>query len=168
MIKEEWRPIFGYEGLYEVSNLGRVKSLNYNRTGKEKILKPIRLKNGYLQVCLTINGKQKMHYVHHLVAQSFYGGCQECFQIDHINFQRDDNRVENLRYLPEKENIRRKSNPEYNKKKVSMIDLCSSSIISEFLSITDAHNRTGINKGNICSCANGKRKSAGGVGWVFG
>ena len=60
MMKEEvWKPIKDYEGLYEISNLGRVKSLNYKRTGKEKILKNTVCNDGYLKVGLTKNGKIK-------------------------------------------------------------------------------------------------------------
>ena len=58
-MKEEWRPLVGYEGLYEVSNRGNMKSLNYRRTGKERILKPQKNRCGYLQVQLWKDGKAK-------------------------------------------------------------------------------------------------------------
>ena len=71
MNNEIWKPIKGYEGKYEVSNLGRVKSLNYNRTKKEKILKPILSHNGYLLVKLSKNGKTKNFRINRLVIESF-------------------------------------------------------------------------------------------------
>ena len=71
MEEEIWKPIKDYEGLYEVSNLGRVKSLNYRGTGKEKILKNSECNNGYLLIGLVKNGKLKTFYVHRLVAEAF-------------------------------------------------------------------------------------------------
>ena len=62
-IKEVWKDIRGYEGLYQVSNLGRVKSLNYKRTGKERILKITKDRNGYYLVNLRKNNKTKMFKV---------------------------------------------------------------------------------------------------------
>ena len=58
---EEWKDIPAYQGKYQVSNLGNVKSLNYNRTGKEKILKPVKGVDNYLHVYLCKNGKQKKY-----------------------------------------------------------------------------------------------------------
>ena len=107
--QESWKPVVNYEGLYEVSNLGRVKSLNYLRTGKEGILKPGPDEWGYLQVALCKNGEKETCKVHILVMRAFNGKCPKGHQVDHINFKQDDNRLENLRYLPAKENASRKS-----------------------------------------------------------
>ena len=63
MTEEIWKDIAGYEGLYKVSNLGRVKSLNYRKTGKEQILTPGKNANGYLQVRLSKNGVAKTYRV---------------------------------------------------------------------------------------------------------
>ena len=115
MEEEIWKPIKDYEGLYEVSNLGRVKSLNYRGTGKEKILKNTERSNGYLAIGLIKNGKTKMFRVHRLVAEAFIPNPENKPCVDHINTIRDDNRVENLRWVTYKEN----NNNQLTKKKYS-------------------------------------------------
>ena len=104
MEEEIWKPIKDFEGYYEVSNIGRVRSLNYKRTGKEKILKNIEDYKGYLEVGLTKNGKRKQFKVHRLVAEAFIPNPENKPCIDHINTVKSDNRVENLRWVTYKEN----------------------------------------------------------------
>ena len=104
MEEEIWKPIKEFEGYYEVSNMGRVRSLNYKRTGKEKILKNIEDYKGYLEVVLTKNGKRKQFKVHRLVAEAFIPNPENKPCIDHINTVKSDNRVENLRWVTYKEN----------------------------------------------------------------
>ena len=115
MEEEIWKPIKDYEGLYEVSNLGRVKSLNYRGTRKERILKNTERSNGYLAIGLIKNGKTKMFRVHRLVAEAFIPNPENKPCVDHINTIRDDNRVENLRWVTYKEN----NNNPLTKKKYS-------------------------------------------------
>ena len=115
MEEEIWKSIKSYEGLYEISSLGRVKSLNYRGTGKEKVLKNIEDRKGYLMVCLTKNGKQKHFKVHRLVAEAFIPNPEGKPCIDHINTIKNDNRVENLRWVTHEEN----SNNSLTKKKMS-------------------------------------------------
>ena len=104
MEEEIWKPIKDFEGYYEVSNIGRVRSLNYKRTGKEKILKNIEDYKGYLEVGLTKNGKRKQFKIHRLVAEAFIPNPENKPCIDHINTVKSDNRVENLRWVTYKEN----------------------------------------------------------------
>ena len=104
MEEEIWKPIKDFEGYYEVSNIGRVRSLNYKRTGKGKILKNIEDYKGYLEVGLTKNGKRKQFKVHRLVAEAFIPNPENKPCIDHINTIKSDNRVENLRWVTYKEN----------------------------------------------------------------
>ena len=104
MEEEIWKPIKDFEGYYEVSNIGRVRSLNYKRTGKGKILKNIEDYKGYLEVVLTKNGKRKQFKVHRLVAEAFIPNPENKPCIDHINTVKSDNRVENLRWVTYKEN----------------------------------------------------------------
>jgi hypothetical protein len=103
---EVWKTIPGYEGLYEVSSLGRIKSLKRNgtperiRVGKEDI-------NGYPQLSLTINRKLKTFRIHKLVQLGFDLGEG---MVDHINRDRTDNRLENLRVVTARENALNSAN----------------------------------------------------------
>ena len=105
MNEEIWKDIEGYEGLYQVSNWGRVKSLNYKRTGKEEILSPRKHTNGYQFVVLTKEAKQRNRYVHRLVLMTFnpVENMSE-LQVNHINECKTDNRIENLEWVTHKEN----------------------------------------------------------------
>ena len=105
---EEWRDIKGYEGLYQISSEGRVKSkqriTRNNQTIKEKIRKPKIDKDGYCCVKLWIDGISKEYFIHRLVAQAFIPNPYNKPCIDHINTNKTDNRVENLRWCTHKEN----------------------------------------------------------------
>lgn len=109
MQTEIWKNVVGYEGLYQVSNLGNVKSIPRNGTIKnEKILSPSNNGTGYLKVTLK-NKSNAYKYVHILVAESFLGYKvnKGTICIDHLNNVRSDNRLENLRIITPKENISR-------------------------------------------------------------
>ena len=99
---EEWRDVEGYGGKYQVSNLARVRSLY---KGKTKLIKPDIIHTGYLRVTLYKDGKTKNHYVHVLVAKAFIPNPEGKRQVNHINGDKADNRVENLEWLTPSENI---------------------------------------------------------------
>ena len=109
---ELWKDISGYEGIYQASNWGRVKSLNRiisksrgrKQIIKERILKPEILFDGYQRVCLCKKGKKKHHRVATLVYEAFVGLVPEGMEIDHINGDNTDNRLNNLRVCTHKEN----------------------------------------------------------------
>ena len=114
MEEEIWVDICGYEGLYQVSNPGRVRSLDreVKRKGnsictlKGKIKKNTIGKKGYLYTYLTDkNGNTKSIFTHRLVAQAFISNPENKPEIDHINGIRNDNRVENLRWVTKEENM---------------------------------------------------------------
>lgn len=104
-INEQWKSVEGFEGLYEVSNLGRVKSLNYNRTGVEKVLKPNKTKNGYLYVGLCRNGKEKKFKVHRLVAEAFLPNPEGLPEINHIDENKTNNVVSNIEWASRRYNM---------------------------------------------------------------
>lgn len=100
-MKEIWRDIAGYEGIYQVSNMGRVKS---SKNKYEKFLKPVTC-GGYQRVRLCKNGNEKMKYVHRLVACAFIENSRNLNEVDHIDRNKANNRVDNLRWVTHSENI---------------------------------------------------------------
>ena len=102
---EEWRDIKGYEGKYQVSNLGRVKSLkNCKGNCREKILKLRPNKNGYIRIELYIYGKNKKFPVHRLVAAAFIPNPDNYKEVNHKDEDKTNNRVDNLEWCTRKYN----------------------------------------------------------------
>jgi hypothetical protein len=105
---EIWKQIKNYEGIYEISNLGRVKSLVRNTTGtntsKVNYLKPHYTKNGYLRYVLSKNGKTKKKTMHRLIAEYFIENPLNKKCVNHKNGIRDDNTIENLEWSTHSEN----------------------------------------------------------------
>lgn len=104
-MEEIWKDIKGYENLYQISSMGRVKSLSNSLTKKEKIRKLRTTSKGYELVKLNKNGSVKTYQVHRLVAEAFIPNSENKPHVDHINTNRSDNRVENLRWSTPKENV---------------------------------------------------------------
>lgn len=109
-MEEIWKPIDGYEGLYEVSNLGRVRSLEFrNGSGRHKrvrLLSPTDNGHGYKIIGLVVGGKKRNHYVHRLVAQSFVPNPNNLPVIDHVDHDRGNNVAHNLRWMTQRDNVR--------------------------------------------------------------
>jgi predicted XRE-type DNA-binding protein len=107
---EVWKDVINYEGLYQISNMGRIKSLPRNSRTKivkdKKILKLKQIKGDYIQVKLCKNSIAKMRIVSRLVAEHFLQKPDYTVVANHINSIRDDNRVENLEWISQSENIR--------------------------------------------------------------
>lgn len=107
--EELFKDIPGYEGLYQVSNLGQIKSIGrIDRRGRnklaEKIFSPVNTRNGYLQIKLHLDGKAKGAYIHRLVAATFISNPLKKPQVNHMNGNKLDNRAGNLEWCSAKEN----------------------------------------------------------------
>jgi len=102
-MKEVWKDIPEYEGLYQVSNLGQVRSIG-RATTKGKILKPDEV-NGYLRVMLSKNNIRKNFLVHRLVANTFICEMDDTMQVNHKDFNRKNNTPKNLEWVTRKENV---------------------------------------------------------------
>lgn len=104
MTFEEWRPVKGYEGLYEASNTGKVASLNYNGTGARHELKPLRKDHGYLAVRLYKNGKWRTIRLHRIIAEAFIPNENNLPEINHIDEDKSNNAASNLEWCTRKYN----------------------------------------------------------------
>lgn len=178
-MQEIWKDIVDYEGLYQVSNLGNVKSIGRwidakckgKRWQEEKILKPSVEGQGYLFVSLCKNGKVKFFKVHRLVAQAFISNPNNYPCVNHINEIKDNNKVENLEWCTVKYNNnyngRQKRIAAKRKKITLQINPNTNEIIAEFPSLNEVEIQTGIRKSNISKCCNGKRNIAGGFKWRY-
>ena len=180
---ETWKDVRGYEGLYQVSDLGRIRSLgrvvnskngSYGKK-RERILTQEVTVFGYCRVRLfDAEGKAKHYAVHRLVAQEFIGN-PEGLEINHKNEIKTDNRVENLEICTSKYNCnygtRNKRLSEMNTEKkdlwckgVVQKDL-NGNVIARYESRLDAERKTGICNRHISQCCNGRRKTVGGYIW---
>ena len=162
---EIWKDIEGYENLYQVSNLGRVKSLNYNHTGKEKIMKAKKDK-GYLRVQLYKDGKPKFYSVHRLVATSFLPNPNNLSQVNHIDEDKSNNIVDNLEWCSAKYNsnygTRIQRIVEKNNKQV----LCVETGVV-YPSTMQVEREIGFLQCNISKACCGKYKTAYGFHWRY-
>ena len=123
---EIWKPVIGYEGLYDVSNLGRIRSVDrvVQQAGKINHLKGHIMaqsvdKDGYLRCCLSKNGIRKNYHVHRIVLSAFVPNPEGKPHVDHINTIRDDNRVENLRWATQTENNNNQRTIQHLKKTIN-------------------------------------------------
>lgn len=175
-MKEVWKDISGYEGLYQVSNFGNVKSLDrivHRKTKpdymlKGKILKSIDNGRGYKMVCFCKNGIVKKEYVHRIVAKAFIPNSNDLPEINHRDENTSNNHADNLEWCD------RKSNMNYgNRAKKFGISRGKSVICCEtqkvYYSCWEAGRQTGIRHNDIWACCQGYRnkKTAGGFHWSY-
>ena len=162
-----------YEGLYKVSNWGRILSLNYRNTGKADLMTPFEVGAGYLQVNLRKNGEDKWCLVHRLVAQTFIPNPENLPEVNHI----DENKTNNFVFLNEDGTVNKeKSNLEWKNhrdncnhgtrnervvkktsKKVLQFTI-DGEFVREWESTAEC-GRNGFNQRHVCECCNGKLKS---------
>ena len=183
-MEEIWKDIKGYEGLYQVSNLGRVKSLPkvveqfYGcRMTYERILKQSPDGKGYMMVWLYKNKNRKTMKVHRLVASTFIPNSLHKPQIDHINTIKSDNRACNLRWCTGEENsnnpitLKRNGESHFRDKggcnrEVLQINF-NGELLKKWVCINDIERILHINHSHIVGCCKGYRKSAGGFIWKY-
>lgn len=134
-IKEEWKPVVGFEDLYIVSNLGKVKSLNYNRQGIEKEMKLSTSPDGYYYLTLYKNNKGYTKRPNRLVAEAFIPNPNNLEEVNHIDMDRKNNKLNNLEWCSHVDNIAHshkhgkynhpewvgEGNPNYGNRKLSKI-----------------------------------------------
>lgn len=162
-MKEIWKDIEGYFGLYQISTHGNVKSLKF---GKEKILKPTKNKYGYLQVGLSKDGKLKIYKVHRLVAENFIENPKNLEQINHRDEDKTNNHVTNLEWCTPKQNINYGTHNQRVAEKLSKQVLCVETG-KIYTSTMEVKRQLGFGNGNIVKCCNGKRKTCGGFHWRY-
>ena len=169
-MREEWRDIKDYEGIYQISNRGNVKSLNYRRTGKERILKGSKDSNGYLQVHLCKDGKMKAYCVHRLVASAFLENPMGYTDVNHKDENKENNCIENLEWCSRLYNNTYNGRAKRIGKKRSKPIIGFDKVLGLIVKFSSAHEaevETGIASSHITACCKGKRKSAGGYIWQY-
>ena len=173
--EEEWRNIAGYEGLYQVSNLGRVKSLERTVAGRNgskriirgRILKPGSTQDGYLLVSLCNgSGKKKMLRVNRLVCEAFHENHKNKPQVNHINEDKSDNRACNLEWVTAKENCNHGTRNARMAKSVGQYTT-NGKLIKIWQSTHEVERQLGFANQNISSVARGKLKTAYGYVWKY-
>ena len=182
---EQWRTAvydgIVYEGLYKVSNLGKILSLNYRNTGKAELRTPFDNGYGYLQVCLSKNKEEKKCYVHRLVAETFLPNPENLPEVNH----KDEDKTNNFVFLNEDGSVdKEKSNLEWKNhrdncnhgtrnervakalsKRVIQLSL-SGDLIREWESTRECA-RNGFNHGAVWRCCNGKLPHYKGFRWMY-
>ena len=173
-MEEIWKDIPGYEGLYKVSNLGNVKSLNWRNTGEEKNLWLKPHNKGYLQVELANGGTKKCFVVHRLVAIAFIPNPDCLPQVNHKDEDKTNNCVENLEWCSRSYNARYSldRHPERKRKgqnsERGIVQLTASGeFVKEWVRSRDVFLETGMSDWSISECCRGNRKTAYGYKWQY-
>ena len=170
MKNEEWRDVAGYEGLYQVSSEGRVKSLERKGCKRERILKPKTNRYGYLIVGLYAGGKRKMFFVHRLVCQAFHDNPENKLDVNHINENKTDNRACNLEWSTRKENCNhgtRNVRMAIAKSRPIAQYTLNGKLLKVWPSTAEVERRAGFDHSAISKAANGNRKTAYGFRWKY-
>lgn len=162
---EEWKDIKGYEGHYQISNKGRVKSLKHNHTKKGKILIPFKSNNNYLSINLYKNNKLKTYLIHRLVAEAFLPNPDNLPVVNHKDENKLNNNVENLEWCTYYYNNKYGTRVEKVTKKIECVETGEI-----FMGYKDIIDKMFDGKGypsRISMCCTGKRKSAYGYHFKF-
>ena len=179
-----WKDVVGYEGLYQVSNIGIVKGVDRfvnakggkKRLAKGKIIKPCIDKDGYLTVTLHKEGIKFPYHIHRLVAMAFLENVECLPVVHHINGNNQDNRVENLMWVSveynNSENIARKRKSEGafrrndNKVKIRQYSI-DGELIKDYNSAREIERELGFDCSSIIRVCKGKQNTSYGYKWVY-
>jgi len=174
--QEIWKDVVGYEGLYQVSNLGRVRSFYNHGQNKTIILKSGHDSCGYLQVCLSMDKKTKCYKVHRLVALAFIPNPKGFREINHKDEDKTNNQVCNLEWCDRAYNLNYGSyasnmrlkmlNRKDVSKQVSQYTKDGKNI-KDWVSMNEVERQLGFSHSNIAACCLGKRESSNGFVWKY-
>lgn len=183
MEEEVWKPIPDYEGLYEASSEGRIRSVDREvrhwqggvHILKGKVRKPAITRDGYLQIMLSKEGKMKWFKVHRLVWMAFNGTIPDDMQVNHIDECKTNNKLENLNLMTPKQNVNWGTRNERNAKALINHPSKSKPVVAfdkngkvafEFPSTREAA-RNGFNSGHISNCCSGRYETHRGYRWKY-
>ena len=161
---EEWKPTPGYDGKYEISNYGRVKSNSQKSNGR--ILAPGNNGSGYYYVILCKDNKKKKCTIHRLVAEAFIQNPSNLPQVNHKDEDKGNNYVMNLEWCTPGYNLTYGTRMERISKRVVQLDK-GGNFIAEFESINEAARRTDIASTSICYCCQHKPSYKSAKGYIF-
>lgn len=181
MVEEIWRTAVvdgePWEN-YQVSNFGRIMSLNYRRTGKAKLMTPVDNGNSYLRVCLFKNEISKMFYIHRLVAETFLENPDNLPEVNHKDEDKTNNSVDNLEWVTAKENTNYGTRNERAGKTISKLQINgklskpvlqfskTGEFIREWPSMSECE-RNGFKHSAVSRCCRGKLPHYKGFLWRY-
>lgn len=174
-MEEIWKDAIGFEGLYQVSNFGRARSIAHEvncnkgkRIVKGKLLKAVDSGNGYAFVTFGKDGKQYNISLHRMVASVFIPNPLNLPEVNHIDRNPMNARADNLEWCDRTYNNNydgRAYRANAKRKRIICMYGLDGKLIQKYGSLSEAADKNGINAGNISECCRGKRKTAGGFRW---
>ena len=179
MLDEIWKPIIGYENIYEISNYGKVRRISYNNNGNKTqynlpyYIKPRKDKDGYLRYTLSLNGKNKQFFCHRLVAQAFISNPDKLPVVNHRDGNKENCYFKNLEWTSIRDNnlhalkigLRDMKNNKLSKE-VEQYDL-NGNLINTFKSGNDVNRMLGYSAGHVRDCCRGALKTYKGFIWKY-
>ena len=165
-MQEIWKDIPNYEGIYQVSNLGKIRSCRTN-----KIRKQIKQRSGYMRIILTKNKKQKAFSVHTLVAKCFVENTNNLPYVNHIDGNKENNISDNLEWVTASQNMIHAISKGLIKHHPWSVKVSQYSLNGEFIKkwdrMADAARFLGCHHSQISDCCRGKQNTCKGYIWKY-